>query len=125
MSSGVELRCIWIAWICLGLAAGAVGCGGDASTAAFDEGLWKQPTRYCTQSPRAQMVDDLIDQHLEVGMPMDAVEALLGPPDSTDGPTLDYYYVDYEHAALLGDCVFLEVESNAGQLQRAAVVRDG
>jgi hypothetical protein len=54
-----------------------------------------------------------------------AVHALLGPPDQTDGPTLDYYNVDYEHTSLLGDCVFLEVESNDGQLRHAAVVRDG
>jgi hypothetical protein len=71
------------------------------------------------------MVDDVIGQHLKEGMQMGAVHALLGQPDSMDGPTLDYYYVDYERTSLLGDCVFLEVESDDGQLRHAAVVRDG
>jgi len=121
----MERRSIWIAWTCVVLAVGAAGCGGEATAAAFDTALWKQPTRYCAQSPRARMVDDLIDQHLEAGMSIGAVHALLGPPDSTDGPTLDYYYIDYEHTSLLGDCVFLEIESNDGQLRHATVVRDG
>jgi hypothetical protein len=121
----MERRKIWVAWICVVLVFSAVGCGGDATAGAFHEALWKQPARYCTKSPRAQMVNDLIDQHLKAGMPMNAVHALLGPPDQTDGPTLDYYNVDYEHTSMLGDCVFLEVESNDGQLRHAAVVRDG
>jgi hypothetical protein len=56
------------------------------------------------------VVDDLIEQHLKEGIQMSAVQTLLGQPDSTDGPTLDYYYVDYEQTSLLGDCVLLEVE---------------
>lgn len=98
--------------VCLTVLAGlcAVGCG-DAVTGAhgFDAQRWAgEKGKYEVANLRAGMVSELRDKHLRVGMPREAVRALLGAPDadgpqrdtwflgrSTVGPSIETWVVDY------------------------------
>jgi hypothetical protein len=61
--------------------------------AAFDSRAWKRPVPAVTSSlsVRADMVDDLIDNHLRPGMSLNRVRALLGPPDEDSGSRWKYW----------------------------------
>ena len=69
------------------------------------------------------MVDDLVDKHLKVGMPMTQVRKLLGPPD--EATRSDWFYmVSAEDGSFLSTCVGLNLDISRGRLQRAIVTRD-
>ena len=72
---------------------------------AFSQELWKEardtssPSN--TENPRASMVDDLLKNHLKVGMTKEQVLALLGPPEQDRQESLWYHIGSYRRRRIL------------------------
>jgi outer membrane protein assembly factor BamE (lipoprotein component of BamABCDE complex) len=100
----------------------ATGCG--SSSGGFKKEVWRRPVEHCAKSPRAHMIDEVLDR-LHRGMPLEQVRALLGKPDFVDEADGTWvYYVDLEDTSLLGTCVNLELATRRERLLRAMVLRD-
>ena len=55
----------------------------------FDAELWRDAFESIrTDNPRGEMHDDLLANHLQHGMSLEAVEGLLGPPEYREGREL-------------------------------------
>jgi hypothetical protein len=88
--------CVALVGTALTLAAcGAIVGVPEGSPQPFDAAVWRaQPET----DARFHMIDDLLDQHALVGMSLDDVEELLGPPARIgdillDGSSWHVYYV--------------------------------
>lgn len=92
-------------------------CNSNKSTNVkkFDSEIWlANAGNEEKDNPRAEMISELIDEVLKVGMTRDEVIKLLGPPDSTRdtrelydigrspwGVDLEYLAIDYEDDKLV------------------------
>jgi outer membrane protein assembly factor BamE (lipoprotein component of BamABCDE complex) len=94
------------------------------ASARFDSSLWRHPAGYCTKSSRGRMVDDLVANHLRMGMRMSRVRLLLGRPDEVTADTVWFYNVSTEYSGFLATCVGLELDDSGGQLRKIRVTRD-
>jgi hypothetical protein len=102
----------------------AAGLGERERAARFDQEAWLQPVESCSKSARGRMVDDLVAEHLNVGMPMSSVRALLGDPDQVTEDGVWFYSVSSEYGGFLPTCTGLELDVTRGHLVSAAVTRD-
>ena len=81
----------------IGVSLGLIGlivlgmCAWSSQTTRFDESLWKSNAgNYSEENPRAYMIS-AIERLLYPGDSREAVERLLGKPDSEDFNTLVYF----------------------------------
>jgi hypothetical protein len=112
-----------VAGIAAAIVVGSSGFDEAAKARRFDRQVWLQSTEYCSKSARGRMVDDLVANHLELGMGMTSVRALLGAPDEIDGGTWAYN-VSSEYGGFLPTCVGLQLHAVRGHLTQAVVTRD-
>lgn len=97
------------------------GCGGGDR--AFDSGEWKAESDVYCDNPnvphlRQEMVGDLLDEHLGVGMRQAAVRELLGPPDSIEKGRPGTWWTYYTGNDQI-DCLTLEILFNGGRVLEA------
>lgn len=52
----------------------------QANSMPFEQGKWHRNYQYADDF-RARMIEDLLEHHLPIGLTLDSVESLLGPPE--------------------------------------------
>ena len=95
----------------------------------FSEDLWKTASEVSktsnAENPRALMADDLLKNHLKVGMTREQVLSLLGPPDQEQKGSVWYNIGSYQRRSILSGSDQLVVGfDEKGLLKIARVASD-
>ena len=118
-------RIIVVGGVCVVILGGTVAVVKALDTArhqrAFRSMEWRQPVAFCKSSPREQMVDDLVQNHLPHGLSRRKVRHLLGAPDQMDAGYWYYNVGDARSFAGPEYFVELEVRFNGSGLSGATV----